>query len=135
MNGTHLIADCEGCSCDIQLLLDAERLRNWAVHETKSAGLTIVGEKFHAFRTPEGTAAGVTCALLLAESHVAIHTWPERRAVTLDVYVCNYSGENTAKAQQLFDALIAVLSPARVNTHHIRRGLNAASLVQSANVG
>ena len=41
----------------------------------------------------------------LAESHLAIHTWPESRRVTLDVYVCNFTEDNTAKAEQLFDAL------------------------------
>jgi spermidine synthase len=127
MEGFHLTADCYGCQCNPELLLDAELLQRLASLGTVAAGLTIVGEKFHPFRMPDGSAAGVTCALLLAESHVAIHTWPERQAVTLDVYVCNYSEDNTAKAKCLFDSLITAFCPTRVQTHQIRRGESAHS--------
>jgi len=51
----------------------------------QAAGLTPVDGVFHRFPLP----GGVTGVVLLAESHVAVHTWPERGAVTLDVYVCN----------------------------------------------
>jgi hypothetical protein len=56
------------------------------------SGLTPVGELFHRFE-PGG---GVTGVVLLAESHLAVHTWPELGAVTMDVYVCNFSGDNGA---------------------------------------
>ena len=58
-----------------------------------AAGLTAVGELFHRFepgRAPTARApAGITGVVLLAESHLAVHTWPELEAATLDVYVCN----------------------------------------------
>jgi spermidine synthase len=41
---------------------------------------------------------GVTGTVLLAESHLAIHTWPETGSVTIDVYVCNFSADNSGKA-------------------------------------
>ena len=47
--------------------------------------------------------------MVLAESHLAIHTWPERQGLTLDVYVCNYSADNSAKARRLFDQLVELL--------------------------
>ena len=59
------------------------------------AGLTIVGDSFHQF-APQG----VTGTVLLAESHLAIHTWPEHGFVTVDVYVCNLATDNTAKAER-----------------------------------
>ena len=47
----------------------------------------------------------MTGTVLLAESHLAIHTWPEAGFVTVDVYVCNYTTDNTAKAERVFKAL------------------------------
>ena len=64
--------------------------------------------------------------MLLAESHLAIHTWPERRGVTLDVYVCNFTADNTGKAQELFDALMLVFRPKDRVVNRIQRGDLAA---------
>jgi S-adenosylmethionine/arginine decarboxylase-like enzyme len=49
--------------------------------------------------------------VVLAESHLAIHTWPERDGATLDVYVCNYTADNTAKAEAVYKTLIKALKP------------------------
>ncbi|MEO6919952.1 MAG: polyamine aminopropyltransferase [Collimonas sp.] len=125
MQGLHLTADCYDCRCAPGLLLDAAQLRQFVVEQTIRSGLTIVGEKFHPFQAADGSAAGVTCALLLAESHLAIHTWPERLAVTLDVYVCNFTEDNSAKANGLLDTLIVGFAPARWQTHRLQRGSGA----------
>ena len=82
-----------------------------------ASGLTVVGDAFHQFK-PQG----VTGTVLLAESHLAIHTWPEHGFVTVDVYVCNLATDNTAKAEQLFRALELALKPKRTKFHSIRRG-------------
>jgi len=121
MQGLHLTADCYDCRCPPGLLLDPIRLREFVMEHTLRSGLTVVGEKFHPFQAADGSAAGVTCALLLAESHLAIHTWPERQAVTLDVYVCNFTEDNSAKASGLLDALVAGLAPARWQIHRLQR--------------
>ena len=126
MQGLHLTADCYDCRCIPALLLDPVRLRQFVVEQTLRSGLTIVGEKFHPFQSADGNPAGVTCALLLAESHLAIHTWPERQAVTLDVYVCNFTEDNSAKASNLLDALITSFAPARWQTHRLQRGSGAS---------
>ena len=65
---------------------------------------------------------GVTGTVLLAESHLAIHTWPERSFVTVDVYVCNLATDNSEKAKRLFSALEAQLKPARTKYQVIHRG-------------
>src|SRR5437762_13966553 len=90
MNGLHLIGDLTGCRCDPQLLLEGERFRAKCVELVEASGLTTVGVSFHQF---EGS--GFTGCLVLAESHLAIHTWPERQGLTLDVYVCNYSADRS----------------------------------------
>ena len=81
------------------------------------AGLTPVGECFHAFES-----AGVTGMVLLAESHLAVHTWPELGAVTLDVYVCNVSRDNSAQAEALLDGLAAAFAPKERKLKRLERG-------------
>lgn len=132
MEGLHLTADCFNCRCDPTLLYEENRLSELVRDHTKQAGLTIVGEKFHSFTYPDGSAAGVTGTLLLAESHVAIHTWPERQAVTLDVYVCNFENDNSAKARNIVDRLIAVFQPLQVSRQELQRGLQPSNEVAPA---
>ena len=57
-------------------------------------GLTPVAQAFHQFGSTREP-AGATGAVILAESHLAVLTWPEVRAVTLDLYVCNFSQDNS----------------------------------------
>ena len=85
-------------------------------------GLTVVGRLFHAFRDAQGQPAGVTGTVVLAESHLAIHTWPEIGAVTLDVYVCNFSGDNSNRAHALFDEVIGRFAPDFVEKKEVARG-------------
>ncbi|MFZ6798207.1 polyamine aminopropyltransferase [Undibacterium sp. Di24W] len=132
MEGLHLTADCFNCLCDPTLLFEKNRLSELVRQHTNQAGLTIVGEMFHSFTYPDGSAAGVTGTLLLAESHVAIHTWPERQAVTLDVYVCNFEKNNSAKARDIVDRLIAVFQPQQVSRQELQRGLQPSNDVAPA---
>jgi S-adenosylmethionine decarboxylase proenzyme len=117
MDGIHLLGEWYGCPAHTPEFTKAEALRAACLKATTDAGLTIVGDRFHQF-APQG----VTGTVLLAESHLAIHTWPEHGFVTVDVYVCNYQSDNTAKAEALFAALEKVLKPARTRFHTIRRG-------------
>lgn len=122
MEGLHLTADCFDCLCNPRLLTEEEQLTQLTRTLTLASGLTIVGEKFHAFQHADGSAAGVTGTLLLAESHVAIHTWPERKAVTLDVYVCNFENDNSTKARQIVHELIAAFQPQHCSQQELHRG-------------
>ena len=117
MNGLHLIGDLTGCRCDPQLLLDGERFREKCVELVNDSGLTIMNVSLHQF---EGS--GFTGAVVLAESHLAIHTWPETASLTLDVYVCNYSADNSAKARKVFEAIIDYFQPTDAARHEIERG-------------
>ena len=122
MQGLHLTADLYGCSCSPSLLRDSVALKAACVKFATNAGLTVVGEHFHTF----SDAGGVTGLVLLAESHLAIHTWPELNAVTLDVYVCNFRDDNSGKAQALTDALVTLFAPKTVNHNSLLRGAPAA---------
>ena len=76
-------------------------LRATSLAAVAAAGLTAVGELFHRFATVSAgdASAGITGVVLLAESHVAVHTWPELGAATLDVYVCNLGADNSRRAE------------------------------------
>ncbi len=122
MQGLHLTADLYGCRCEPSLLVDAGTLAEVCRAAVGKAELTLVDEKFFTFPDYQGEPGGVTGAVLLAESHVAVHTWPERGGVTLDVYVCNFSTDNSSKAEQLLDDLIVAFAPRQQNTNRILRG-------------
>jgi S-adenosylmethionine decarboxylase len=82
-----------------------------------------VGALFHRF--DEG--GGVTGVVLLAESHLAVHTWPELAAVTLDVYVCNFGRDNSARAEALLAALQGAFGASGVELHRLQRGESPAA--------
>lgn len=122
MQGLHLTADLYDCACDPALLIDAGSLAESCRRAVAQAGLTLVDENYFTFPSHQGEPGGVTGAVLLAESHLAIHTWPERAGVTLDVYVCNFSTDNSGKAEALMADLIGIFEPARRDTHRLLRG-------------
>ncbi len=127
MQGLHLTADLYGCRCPQNLMTDAVTLQALCVTAVRASGLTWVADKFHDFSELGHTGSGVTGMVLLAESHVAIHTWPERAGVTLDVYVCNYSADNSTKARMLFDALKKAFDGADQDLHTLWRGKSDAA--------
>lgn len=122
MQGLHLTADLYDCGCERSLLTEADRLAALCRELVAKTGLTTVDEKFFAFPEYQGQPGGVTGAVLLAESHLALHTWPERMGVTLDVYVCNFTTDNSMKAERLIDELIIAFAPTSQNTNRILRG-------------
>ena len=122
MQGLHLTGDLFECGCSAALLTDLENLSTLCRNATNDAKLTIVDEKWHVFPDWDGQPGGITGTILLAESHLAIHTWPERRGVTLDVYVCNFTEDNTGKAEQLFDTLMVAFRPKSQVVNRITRG-------------
>lgn len=62
-------------------------MRNAAI----KAGATILDSCFHQFK-PQG----VTLILLLSESHISIHTWPEKGCAAIDIYTCGLSNPEHA---------------------------------------
>jgi S-adenosylmethionine decarboxylase len=78
--GTHLLVD----------VIDAKNLREPAVIEKSlkraalDAGATVLHGHFHSF----GPGQGVSGVLVLAESHISIHTWPDRGFAAIDIFMC-----------------------------------------------
>ena len=109
--GRHLLADLHGVA--------PERLTNPAAIETllraaaDAAGSTPVGGHFHPF----GPGLGVTGVLLLKESHISIHTWPEHGFAAVDVFMCG-----AAQPGQAVAVIETALRPASVTRQEAQRG-------------
>lgn len=125
MQGLHLTADLHQCRCELQWLTDADALGHRCVQEVARIGLQAVAQLFHTFPASDQGPGGVTATVLLAESHLCVHTWPEQRAVTLDVYVCNFGADHSTKARALMDALCGLFAPDQVHPHELQRGIRA----------
>ena len=122
MQGLHLTADLHDCRCAPPWLTDATLLGERCLRAVADAGLQAVGQLFHTFPATPGGPGGVTATMLLAESHLCVHTWPELRGATLDVYVCNFGADNSARADTLMAALCAAFAPGSAQHRSLRRG-------------
>ena len=80
--GNHGLLDLYGC--DEAILKDEGRLKTALGAAAQAAEATILNEHFHTF----SGAGGVTGVLLLAESHISIHTWPEHHFAAIDAFIC-----------------------------------------------
>ncbi|MCA9625795.1 MAG: adenosylmethionine decarboxylase [Myxococcales bacterium] len=79
--GRHLIAEYYGC--DVALINDLAAVSDALVAAAERVGATVVAKAFHRY-APQG----VSGTLLIAESHLSIHTWPEAAYVAVDIFTC-----------------------------------------------
>lgn len=122
MHGLHLTADLYQCAGHERYMLDADAIAGLCREQTAASGLTLVDDTWVKFPPYEGQPGGVTGTVLLAESHLAIHTWPETGSVTIDVYVCNFSADNSGKACRLMEGVIEAFAPKKVLRQQLMRG-------------
>lgn len=123
MQGLHLTADLTQCHCDRVWLTDAQRLMARCTQAVHDAGLHPVNQLAHTFPATNHGPGGVTATVLLAESHLCVHTWPEQAGVTVDVYVCNFSADHSTKAHALMDTLVALFAPQQAQRQAWHRGV------------
>jgi S-adenosylmethionine decarboxylase proenzyme len=121
VQGLHLTADLRGVDPALAPMTDPAALSELCREAVRTSGLSGVAELMHRFGPADGQ-SGITGVVLLAESHLAVHTWPELGAVTLDVYVCNYGGDNSDKARRLLDVLVTAFAPGDVSRQQLLRG-------------
>jgi S-adenosylmethionine decarboxylase proenzyme len=110
-NSRHLLVEYHGC--DTQLLNEASRLEDLLRRAAEAAGATVVTSTFHRF-CPQG----VSGVVVVEESHLSIHTWPEVGYAAADFYTCG-DCEPIRAHELLRDGLGA----ARSEVMTMRRGL------------
>jgi len=110
--GTHLLADLHGVPATP--LMDAAKIEAVLRAAAEAAGARILHGHFHAF----GPEQGVTGVLLLAESHISIHTWPEAGFAAVDIFMCG-----AARPQLALDCIRQALQPAGAQVRAVARGL------------
>lgn len=110
--GTHLIIDL----IDAQRLDDPEHIESSLIRAAEDAGATVLSSDFHIF-TPNNGVSGV---IVLAESHISIHTWPEKSFAAVDVFMCG-----NAQPMKAIPALKRAFAPERIGLQEIKRGLQA----------
>jgi S-adenosylmethionine decarboxylase len=107
--GTHLLVDLWGAN-----RLDEPEHIDQALREAAlEAGATILHSHFHHF-TPNGGVSGV---VVLAESHISIHTWPERDFAAIDIFMCG-----ACDPRDSIPVIEAAFRPSRVELQEERRG-------------
>lgn len=109
--GVHLLADLYGIAPE--KLMDAAAIEGLLRSSALACGATILHSHFHTF----GAGQGITGVVLLAESHISIHTWPEFGFAAADIFMC---GEATPK--QALDLMQSALEAERCVVQTIPRG-------------
>jgi len=110
--GLHIIADLYGVEAD--LIDRVEDIRALLEGAVKHAKLTKISSHYYQFRPH-----GATGVVLIAESHISIHTWPELGIATVDVYTCG----DPQQCVEAMNFIIDKLKPARVDKKVFERGL------------
>ncbi len=109
--GQHSLFDLH--DCDVAKLADRDVVREAMMEAVRQSGGTIVAEVFHQF-SPHG----VSGVVVIAESHLTIHTWPERSFAAVDLFTCS-----TTLDHALVERLVAAaLGAGRVEAKTLHRG-------------
>ena len=103
--GKHVLVELY--DCDYKLLNDINFIKEVMLEAAKKSGATVLGESFHQF-SPQG----VSGVIIIAESHLTIHTWPEHGYAGADFFTCG----TRVKPEKAAEVIIARLKPV---THSI----------------
>jgi|SRR3989344_7060515 len=114
--GIHILAEFHKCTKNIETLKRKSLIEKFALRLIKRGKLKVLHKHFHRFKD-----AGITGFILLAESHISVHTWPERdNSAILDIYVCNYKRNNSKKARRIFNEFRSFFKPIKVIKNSIK---------------
>ena len=110
--GRHLLLEL--FDCDSDAITNLEAVKGALVEAAKRAQATIVDVVFHEF-----SPVGISGVVVIAESHLAIHTWPEHRYAAVDVFSCG----DVLQPELAADYLVEQLGAARASVVELQRGV------------
>ena len=106
--------------CDREILNDVSAVERVLLDAARAAGATIIGHSFHRF-SPHG----VSGVVIIAESHISIHTWPEYGYAAIDIFTCGDLTENDAA----IDTIKKGLKAGRIIATEMRRGYDIEKIL------
>ena len=109
--GKHILA--EFWDCDVDFLSDKEKIESAMLEAAKNAKVTIVEKCFHTF-----SPYGVSGVVVIAESHLAIHTWPEYKYAAVDFFTCSHN----CNTEAAINFLKQKFNAKNVSSQMIKRG-------------
>ena len=110
--GKHLLVELN--NCDHKILNDINFIKEVMLAAANASGATILGESFHQF-SPQG----VSGVLIIAESHLTIHTWPEHGYAGADIFTCG----TRVQPEKAAEIIIARMKPKTHSIIQISRGM------------
>jgi S-adenosylmethionine decarboxylase len=110
--GRHLLLELR--ECNVAILDDLKYLENALVSAAIESGATVLDKSFHQF-APQG----VSGVVLIAESHLSLHTWPEHAYAAVDIFTCG----TTVKIEVAADSLIRQLGSKDPSLLEVKRGV------------
>lgn len=113
-DGLHILSNFS--SKHTSLLTHHAAFRAFIDTEILQHQLTKVGEAYHDFAG--GGFTGVVC---LAESHLSIHTWPDRNYITFDIYLSNHTRDNSEAAVAIYKSVVSFFDATVVFEESIKR--------------
>ena len=108
--GSHLIIDL----WEAEGLGDRDRIEQALIDAVKAAGATLLHIHLHTF----SDGGGVSGVAVLAESHISVHTWPEKGYAAFDVFMCG-----DAEPRKAMDVFKAAFNPGRIVVGEHKRGV------------
>lgn len=115
--GKHILLELK--DCNREALNDLDFLRGIMLTAANDCGATVLGESFHPFN-PQG----VSGVVVIAESHISIHTWPEYGYAAVDIFTCG----NSVQPEKAVTVLIEKLGSKNHSLIEIQRGLLVEAL-------
>ncbi len=109
--GRHILVEASGCRSEA--LNDLPGIRQAMIHAAVAAGATVLDVSFRKF-APQG----VSGVVIISESHLTIHTWPEHGYAAIDLFTCG----DRAEPWRAFEVLSGFLEAEHVSTMELRRG-------------
>ena len=116
--GRHILVEFLNCKADV--LNDVVAIENAMVEAAQIAGATVINSTFHHF-----SPYGVSGVVVIQESHLAIHTWPEYRYAAVDLFTCGDTVDPWVSFEHLkkaFEASYSALEMNRGSTHVLKKG-------------